>query len=139
LAQPLNELIQKDRKFEWGASQEQAFLAMKEAFLQAPVLAMPDPTKPFTVEANASKWAIGAVLKQRNLNGDWHPYGFISKTFDQIQRNYDVGDRELLGIITILEMWRHYLLGSPHKVTVLSDHKNLTYFKTPQKLNRRQA
>ena len=55
LVRPLNELTQKDRKFEWETSQEQAFLAMKEAFLQVPVLAMPDPTKPFTVEADASK------------------------------------------------------------------------------------
>src|SRR6516164_945641 len=131
--------MQKERKFEWGALQEQAFLAMKEAFLRVPVLIMPDPTKPFTVEADASKWAMGAILKQRDMNGDWHPCGFISKTFDPTQRNYDVGDRELLGIITALETWRHYLMGSPHEVTVLSDHKNLTYFKTPQKLNRRQA
>ena len=108
---------------------------MKEAFLRAPVLMMPDPMKPFTVEADASKWAMGAVLKQRDMNGDWHPCGFISKTFDQTQRNYDVGDRELLGIITALETWRHYLLGSPHEVIILSDHKNLMYFKTPQKLN----
>jgi hypothetical protein len=106
LARPLNELTQKERKFEWKDSQEQAFLAMKEAFLRAPVLIMPDPMKPFTVEADASKWAMGAVLKQRDTNGDWHPCGFISKTFDLTQRNYDVGDRELLGIITALEMWR---------------------------------
>ena len=53
---------------------------------------MPDPTKPFTVEADASKWAMGAVLKQCDLNRDWHPCGFISKTFDQTQRNYDIGD-----------------------------------------------
>ena len=112
---------------------------MKDAFLHAPVLIMPDPTKRFTIESDASKWAMGAVLKQRDVNGDWHPCEFISKTFDQTQRNYDVRDQELLGIITALETWRHYLLGSPHKVTILSDHKNLTYFKTPQKLNRRQA
>jgi hypothetical protein len=65
LARPLNELTQKEKKFEWGALQEQAFLAMKEAFLRVLVLMMPDPTKPFTVEADASKWAMGAVLKQR--------------------------------------------------------------------------
>jgi hypothetical protein len=60
----LNKLTQKERKFEWGALQEQAFLAMKEAFLRALVLIMPDPTKPFTIEADASKWAMEAVLKQ---------------------------------------------------------------------------
>ena len=139
LAQPLNELTQKDRRFEWGASQEQAFLAMKDAFLHVLVLTMPNPTKSFTVEADTSKWAIEVVLKQCDMNGDWHSCGFISKTFDQTQQNYDVGDHELLGIITALETWRHYLLRSPYEVTVLSDHKNLTHFKIPQKLNRWQA
>ena len=108
---------------------------MKDTFLHTLILVMPDLMKPFTVEADTSKWAMGAILKQCNMNGDWHPCRYISKTFDQTQRNYDIGDRKLLGIITALETWRHYLLGSLHEVTVLSDHKNLTYFKTPQKLN----
>jgi len=56
-----------------------------------------------------------------------------------MQRNYDVANRELLAIITALETWRHYLQGSPHTVMILSNHKNLTYFKSPQKLNRRQV
>jgi hypothetical protein len=88
----LNELTQKDRKFEWGISQKAAFLGMKDAFLHASVLIMPDPMKPFTVEADALKWAMGAVLKQRDMNGDWHLCRFISKTFDQTQQNYNIGD-----------------------------------------------
>jgi len=46
---------------------------------------------------------------------------------------------ELMGIIRALETWRHYLQGSPFPTIILSDHKNLTYFRTAQKLNRRQA
>jgi RNase H-like domain found in reverse transcriptase len=44
-----------------------------------------------------------------------------------------------MGIIRALETWRHYLQGSPHPITIFSDHKNLTYFRQTQKLNRRQA
>ena len=139
IAKPLNNLTHLDKKFEWDEETENAFQALKSAFAKTPVLIMPDSTKPFLLECDASKWALGAVLKQQDMNGDWHPCGFISRTFDQTQRNYDVGDRELLAIITALETWRHYLQGSPHPVTVFSDHKNLTYFKSPQKLNRRQA
>jgi hypothetical protein len=82
---------------------------------------------------------MGAVLKQHDMNRDWHLCGFISKTFDTIQWNYDVGDQELLEIITALEIWKYYLQNSPHVVMVFSDHKNLTYFKTPQKLNHQQV
>src|SRR5271155_5161208 len=46
---------------------------------------------------------------------------------------------ELLAMICALTDWRHYLVGSPHTVTVLADHQNLTYFRTTQKLNQRQA
>src|SRR5271168_4316966 len=57
----------------------------------------------------------------------------------QTQRNYDTGDRELLAIIRALEEWRHYIQGSPHTTTILSDHKNLTYYRDARKLNHRQA
>jgi len=100
---------------------------------------MPNPTKSFVVESDASKFTTGAVLRQRDINGDWHPCRYISHSFDAMQRNYEIYDHELLSIIRALETWRHYLLGSQHLVTIFSDHKNLTYFRTTQKLNRQQA
>ena len=75
--------MKKDRKFDWGIAQEVAFIAMKKAFLDTPVLMMPDPIKPFVVKANASKGVMEAILKQQDMNGDWHPCGYMSKTFDQ--------------------------------------------------------
>jgi len=118
---------------------QRSFEALKAKFSKSPVLLMPDPTKPFVVESDASKFATGAVLRQRDINGDWHPCGYISHSFDVTQRNYKIYDCELLGIIRALEMWRHYLLGSQHPVTIFSNHKNLTYFRTAQKLNHHQA
>ena len=134
-ARLLNDLMKKDKKFKWGSEQEQAFSTLKEKFTEALVLAVLDLMKPFIMESDASKWALGAVLRQQDMNGDWHPCAYLSKTFDQTQRNYDIANRKLLVIITALETWRHYLQGSPHTVMILSDHKNLTYFKSPQKLN----
>jgi len=139
IAKPLNELTKKDRTFEWTPLCQTAFENLKQKFAEGPVLLIPDPTKQFVVESDASKWATGAVLRQQDMNGDWHPCGYISHTFDATQRNYEIYDRELLGIIRALETWRHYFLGSPHPITILSDHKNLTYFRSAQKLNRRQA
>ena len=105
--------------------------------MEAPVLYMPDQMKPFILETDASKHASGAVLRQQDSNGDWHPCGYLSKSFTETERNYDIGNRELLAVIRALEEWRHYLLGSPHEVILLLDHKNLGYFKQPQKLNPR--
>jgi len=139
LAQPLNRLLQKDQPFIWDRSAQKAFDEMKKRFTEEPVLIMPDQTKPFQIECDASKYASGAVLTQLDINGDRHPCAFISWTFSPTERNYEIYDRELLSVIRALQEWRHYIQGSPHETIIYSDHKNLTYFRSAQKLNRRQA
>ena len=56
-----------------------------------------------------------------------------------MERIYEIYDQELLAIIQALNEWRHYIQGSPHTTVILSDHKNLTYYKEAKKLNQRQA
>jgi len=112
---------------------------MKKQFTEEPVLMMPDQTRPFQIECDASKWASGAVLTQLDVNGARHPCAFISRTFSPTERNYEIYDRELLSLIRALQEWRHYIQGSNHETIVYLDHKNLTYFRNAQKLNRRQA
>ena len=63
--------------------------------------------------------------------------GFLSKTFNEAKRNYDIHNRELLAVFRALSHWRHLLLSSPYKTTVLTDHKNLEYYKEPHHINRR--
>jgi hypothetical protein len=112
---------------------------MKKWFMEEPVLLMPDQSKPFQIESDTSKVATGAVLTQLDSNGDQHPIAFMSKTFSETERKYEIYDRELLRIIWALKEWRHYIQGSGHTTVVYSDHKNLTYFQTAQKLNDQQA
>jgi RNase H-like domain found in reverse transcriptase/Reverse transcriptase (RNA-dependent DNA polymerase) len=139
LAQPLNDLTKKDKKFEWTTECQEAFDTMKKRFMEEPVLLMPNQSKPFQIKSDALKVATGAVLTQLDLNGDRHPVAFLLKTFSETERKYEIYDRELLGIIRALKKWRHYIQGSGHTTIVYSDHKNLTYFQTAQKLNDQQA
>ena len=67
------------------------------------------------------------------------PCGYLFQTFSSTEYNYDIFNQELLTIIHSLEEWRQYLLGSPFSVEVLTDHKNLTYFKELCQLSQRQA
>jgi len=53
--------------------------------------------------------------------------------------NYEIHDKEMLAIIRALEEWRYFLEGATHLVEIWTDHKNLEYFMTAKKLNRRQA
>ena len=96
--------------------------------MEEPVLLLPDQTRPFQIKSDASKYASGAVLMQTDINGDQHPCAYMSKSFSPAERNYEVYDRELLGIICALRDWQHYVQKSPHETIVYSDHKNLTYF-----------
>ena len=98
-SKPLNNTTKKDYPFNWTAECQQAFEELKRHFTEEPVLIMPDQTKPFQIECDASKYASGAVLTQNNGNGNRHPCAFISKTFSETERNYEIYDRELLAII----------------------------------------
>jgi len=73
---------------------------------------------------------------QTNL---WHPVAFFSKLLDVHERNYKIYDKELLAVIRGLEEYRHYLERHPYKIKIWSDHQNLMFFRTAQKLTRRQA
>jgi len=138
-ARALNNRLRKDLPFEWPDECQLSFDDLKGCFAKEPVLMIPDPTRPFQIESDASLYATGAVLSQLDGNGDRHSCSFISKTFSPAKRNYEIYDRELLAIIRALSEWRHYIQGSAHTTVVHSDHKNLTYFRSAQKLNRRQA
>ena len=62
-----------------------------------------DYARSFQIEADASKYASGAILTQCDINGDQHPVAFILKTFSPAEKNYENYDRELLVIIRALE------------------------------------
>ena len=66
---------------------------------------MPDKVKAFTVESDASKFATGTVLRQADINSDIHPCGYLPQSLDAAQQNYEIYDRELLGIVCALEEW----------------------------------
>jgi hypothetical protein len=100
---------------------------------------MPNPEKPYIIECDASDFATGAVLSQRDDQGKVRPIAFRSSAMNPAERNYEIYDKELLAIIRALEDWRHYLEGARHPVLILSDHQNLQYFTTARTLTRRQA
>ncbi|KAK1788749.1 hypothetical protein P4O66_002561 [Electrophorus voltai] len=81
---------------------------MRGAFVSAPVFCQPDPSLPFIVEVDASEVGVGAVLFQRQGTPPrLYPCAFYAKKLQPDERNYDVGNRELLAVKLALEQWRH--------------------------------
>jgi hypothetical protein len=139
LACPLNELTHKNTEWPWETRHQNAFDELKTRVTTEPVLAHPILTDPLELEVNASGFAIGAVLLQKKTDSKKHPITYYSKTLSTAERNYDIYDLELLAIVNVLDHWRPYLAGSPHKIIIYSDHQNLLYWKEPHKISRRVA
>jgi len=102
-------------------------------------LVAPDLDKEFRVEADTSNFAMGGVLSIKCEDNKWRPVAYISKLLNETERNYEIHDKEMLAVIRCLEAWRHFLEGAKRKFEIWLDHKNLEYFMSNQKLNRRQA
>ncbi len=114
-------------KIHWGLEAAGAFEEFKRRFTSAPILSIPDPEKPFVVKMDASEVGVGAILSQRGEDGKLHPCAFMSRRLSDVERNYHVGDLELLAVKLALEEWRHWLEGAQHLFQVLTDHNNVEY------------
>src|SRR5258707_13760691 len=90
IARPLHALTQKSKNWLWGAAEQQAFDALKNAITSAPTLAFPSKSGLFRLECDASNFTTGAVLSQQQDDGLFHPIGFMSKTFYYTERNYQI-------------------------------------------------
>jgi hypothetical protein len=100
-------------------------------------LILPTDSDPFRIEADSSDFATGAVLSQYSREDEkWHPVAFLSKSLNAVEHNYEIHDKEMLAIVRALEEWRHFAEGAQHTIEIWTDHRNLEYFMTAQKLNR---
>lgn len=134
IAAPLTELLKKENPFVWSVAQEEAFQALKIALTNAPVLIIFDPSKDVDIHADASKYAVGAVMMQ-----DGRPVAFLSRKLSSAEINYPVHEKEQLAVVYALTKWRVYLHSRPTPFTVYTDHQSLKYLDTKNTLSPRQV
>ena len=137
IALPLTELTKDTVKWQWGAEQQKAFDALKAALCSPPVLLVPDQSKPFVLNCDACKYAIGATLQQDHGNG-LQPVAYFSAKMSDAERNYDVREQEFMALMRACSHWRHYLHGM-QPFTLLTDHDSLKYHKSMPNLSGRLA
>ena len=82
-----------------------------------------------------SAFATGAILTQKDDRDKQEAIGFHSQSFNNAEHNYNIHNCELLTVFWGLENWCHHLVGSPHPVTIYTDHKNLEYYQHPQSIS----
>jgi hypothetical protein len=139
IVKPLVALTKKDARFEWNKKCSKAFETLKKAFITAPILRHFDPNKETIVEADSSDFVSSGILSQYDDDGVLYPVAFMSEKFDAAECNYEIYDKELLAIVRCFEKWRSELSGGDHPITVLTDHRNLTYFMSTKHLTQRQV
>ncbi|GKD68719.1 putative nucleotidyltransferase, ribonuclease H, partial [Tanacetum coccineum] len=131
IAKPLTKLTQKNKKFEWGADEDEAFQKLKRDLCTAPILTLPKGPDDFVVYCDASLKGYGAVLMQRDK-----VIAYASRQLKTHEENYTTRDLELGDVVFALRLWRHYLYGT--KCVVYTDHKSLQYILDQKELNMRQ-
>ncbi|GJR07138.1 putative reverse transcriptase domain-containing protein [Tanacetum coccineum] len=131
IAKPLTKLTQKNKAYEWGEEEEEAFQLLKDKLCSAPILALPEGSEDFVVYCDASLKGYGAVLMQREK-----VIAYASRQLRTHEENYMTHDLELGAVVFALRLWRHYLYGV--KCTVFTDHKSLQYILDQKELNMRQ-
>ena len=85
---------------------------MKKRFTKELVLTAPNLDKKMWMEVDASDYATGGVLSIECEDKLWRPVAFLSKSLNEIERNYEIYDKEMLAIIRGLEAWRYLLEGA---------------------------
>lgn len=133
VAAPLYRLTKKGCPFEVGEKERQAFNSVKQLLTSPPILAYPNPDKPYELISDASISGCGALLVQEG-----RPVAYYSAMFSSAERNYTTGEQEMLGLIKALKEWRCYLEGCS-ALTLITDHNPLTFFSKKPTLSRRQA
>ncbi|MBW0483952.1 hypothetical protein O181_023667 [Austropuccinia psidii MF-1] len=125
-------LLKKDSPFAFNEEALSQFQILKETFTTARILSHFNPSLPAIVETDACDYALGAILKQVNDSGK-HPIAFDGCNLLPAELNYEIHDKELLGIVWALKLWRAFLLSlsnpfEAHWAEFLSEfHFTITY------------
>ena len=138
ITKPLTELTKKNTKWQWTYTHEKAFQQIRQS-IKEQILGHFDSIKELIIETDASDHTIRGVLMQEDSEGRQRPLGYMSKIMNPVEQNYTISEKEMLAVIQTVKKWRKYLEGSRQKIKIITDHKNLTYFKEARILNRRQA
>ena len=99
-------LTRQQVKFDRTSTHHTAFLNLKEAIIQAPILHYPDPNEKYIVYTDVYDNACGAQLSQEH-DGMKFPIAFLSHTFTETQRKWSTTEQEAYGVYCTITKWNY--------------------------------
>uniref|UniRef100_A0A3B1K3V1 Reverse transcriptase/retrotransposon-derived protein RNase H-like domain-containing protein n=1 Tax=Astyanax mexicanus TaxID=7994 RepID=A0A3B1K3V1_ASTMX len=121
LLKPLNELLNKERKWQWTSVCALAFQKAKALLVTQEVLTHYNPELPLRLACDASPYGVGAVLSHVLPGGEEKPIAYASRTLSKAEQNYAQIEREALAIVFGVRKFHQYLYGNTF--TLLTDHR----------------
>ena len=115
IAAPLNQLLEKNKLFEWTAECAEVYEKLKAVLLQRPVVAYPDFSIPFQLYTDASNVGLGAILAQQQ-DGKEHVICCASRILSKFEQNDSVTKEECLAVEWGIKNFRNYLIANNFKV-----------------------
>ena len=125
-SQPFYDLIEDSTSFHWTDEHEKLFQLIEDRISEDTILAIPSTDYPFHIQVDSSNVGTGCILIQQFPEGK-RITSFNSRVFDKAEQKMSTLHRELCGIVSALQTYEHYIIGSPFPIFLYCDHKPILY------------
>ena len=131
----LRDFLKKEAEWTWEAPQEEAFMLIKQQLTSAPVLAHYSPNRKTRLSSDASSYGLGAVLLQKQDDGEFKPVFYTSRSLTPTEQRYAQIEKEALGVTWACEKFREFIMGLKD-LTIETDHRPLLSLLKTKKFGR---
>ena len=128
-SQPFYDLIRDSAPFHWTEEHEKLFNSIKERTHKDTVLAVPSTDYPFHIHVDSSNVATGCILIQQFPERK-RIISFNYRVFDKAEQKISTLHRELCGIVSALQTYEHYIIGSPFPIYLYCEHRPTLFMGT---------
>jgi hypothetical protein len=108
----ITNMLKKDVVIKWSLEENSYFQTIKQALVEAPVLASPNYTKDLFIFSFASGETIVVVLLQKNKEGNEQPITFFSRSLRDVELKYDILEKNSYALVKALKAFMVYVLQS---------------------------
>ena len=125
-SQPFYDLIKDSTPFHWTHEHENLFQSIKDRISEDTIIAVPSTDYPFHIHVDSSNVGTGCILIQQFPEGK-RITSCNSRIFDKAEQKMSTLHKELCGIVSALQTYEHYIIGSPFPIYLYCDHKPILY------------
>jgi translation initiation factor 2 beta subunit (eIF-2beta)/eIF-5 len=118
-------LLKKGNRWKWTPELNRTFETLREKFANTIHLVQPNENLPYIIHTDASSKAIGAVLMQKNAEGEVSIVSTASRVMKPAEKRYTTCEQELLAVVFALEKFRLQIYGN--KIFLNTDNKALSF------------